>query len=103
MIGSLIVSLNAENNATTKSTKNTENNNSIKSTKKTENNATTKEKRAEKQIQEQIKREEKYAKEKTFYQGKNYDLSDLEVDPNSLESIPDIEPDYDFDMDDVYD
>ncbi len=103
MIGSLTVALNAESNASTKTNSNTENNNSIKEKKNAENNDSVKAKRSEKQIQEQIKREEKYAKEKTFYQGRDYDLSELEVDPNSLESIPDIEPDYDFDMDDVYD
>ena len=89
LICSSMVALHAENNSSTKEN--------------SEKNATVKEKRAEKQLQEQIKKEEKYAKEKTFYQGKNYDLSDLEVDPNSLDSIPDLEPDYSFNMDDVYD
>jgi len=91
LIGSLTLSLNAENNDTSKTKSNTE------------NNTSTKAKKAEEQIQEQMKKEEKYAKEQTFYQGKNYDLSDHEVDPNSLSDIPDIEPDYEFDMDDVYD
>jgi len=103
LIGSLSVALNAENNDSTKAKSNTENNTSIEAKKNSENNDSVKAKRAEKQIQEQIKREEKYAKEKTFYQGRDYDLSELEVDPNSLEAIPEIEPDYDFNMDDVYD
>jgi len=103
LISSLTVALNAENNDSTKTKSNTENNASTKAKENAENNDSVKAKRAEKQIQEQIKREEKYAKEKTFYQGRDYDLSALEVDPNSLEAIPDIEPDYDFDMDDVYD
>ncbi len=89
LIISLAVSLNAENNNSTKI--------------KPENNASKKVKRAEKQLQEQMKREEKYAKEQTFQHGKNYDLSDLEVDPKSLDAIPEIEPDYEFNMDDVYD
>jgi len=90
LIASLSIVLNAENNNT-------------KAKSNTENNASTKAKRAEKQIQEQMKREEKYAKEQTFYQGKNFDLSEHEVDPNSLDAIPEIEPEYDFNMDDVYD
>jgi hypothetical protein len=65
-----------------------------------ETNATTK---AEKQLQKQIEREKKFAKEKTFYKGPEYDLSYAEIDPKSLDSIEAIEPDLDFDMDDVYD
>jgi hypothetical protein len=103
LIGSLTISLNAESNDTTKTNSNTENNTSTKAKNNAENNDSVKAKRAEKQIQEQMKKEEQYAKEQTFHQGKNYDLSDLEVDPNSLSDIPDIEPDYEFDMDDVYD
>ena len=66
----------------------------------TETNATSK---AEKQLQKQIEREKKFAKEKTFYKGPEYDLSYAEIDPKSLDSIEAIEPDLDFDMDDVYD
>ena len=103
LIGSLTVALSAENNNSTKAKPNTENNTTTKAKESAENNDSEKAKRAEKQIQEQMKREEKYAKEQTFYQGKNFDLSELEVDPNSLENIPEIEPQYDFNMDDVYD
>ncbi len=103
MIASLTLTLNAENNTSTKTNPNSETNNTVKEKKNAENNESEKAKRAEQQIEEQMKREEKYAKEQTFYQGKNFDLSELEVDPNSLDAIPDIEPDYDFDMDDVYD
>ncbi len=102
LIGSLTVALNAENNNSTKTNSNTENNNSSKANKNTGNNNSTKAKRSEEQIQEQIKREKKYAKEKTFYQGRDYNLSAFEVDKNSLSSIPELEPDYDFNMDDVY-
>jgi len=71
------------------------------------NSSSTKEtneekKRVQKQIQEQIEREKKYAKEKTFYQGSDYNLSEAEVNPNSLSKVPKLEPDYDFDMDDAY-
>lgn len=99
LIGSSMVALHAENNNTPKETKNIEN----KTKKSNENNESIKAKRAEQQIQAQMKREEKYAKEKTFYKGKDYDLSGSEVDPSSLDSIPLIEPDYSFNMDDVYD
>ncbi|SFV64573.1 hypothetical protein MNB_SV-12-1154 [hydrothermal vent metagenome] len=68
-----------------------------------EKNVTTKAEKIEKQLQKQIKKEQKFAKEQKFYQGENYDLSDSEVDPNSLDDIPLIVPDYDFNMDDVYD
>ena len=77
----------------------TENNSTV-----TENNATTsKAKKEAKQLAEQMKKEKKFAKEQRFYQGAEYDLSSYEVDKSSLDSIPLIEPDYDFDMDDVYD
>ena len=70
----------------------------------TENNTTTSKAQKEaKQLAEQIKKEEKIAKEQRFYQGAEYDLSSYEVDKSSLDSVPLIEPDYDFDMDDVYD
>ncbi|UCN00197.1 hypothetical protein LCX93_11850 [Sulfurimonas sp. SWIR-19] len=55
-----------------------------------------------KHIQEQMQKEQKYAKEQKFYQGKDYNLSAVEVDPNDLDAIPTIEPENDFDMTDVY-
>ena len=68
-----------------------------------ENNASAEEKkRIEKEIEEQMKREEKYAKEQVFYQGDDYNLKEHEVDVNSLPDVPVLEPDYDFDMTDVY-
>ena len=103
LIASLSIVLNAENNNSTKTKSNTETNASTKAKESAENNDSEKAKRAQKQIEEQMKREEKYAKEQTFHQGKNYDLSSSEVDPNSLDAIPVIEPDYSFNMDDVYD
>jgi len=56
----------------------------------------------QKHIQEQMQREQKYAKEQKFYQGKDYNLSAVEVDQSDLDSIPTIEPENDFDMTDVY-
>ena len=47
----------------------------------------------DKEVQKQIEREKKYAKEKTFYQGKKYDLKSFEVNADSLKSIPKIEED----------
>jgi len=82
-------------------------NNKTDETKQIDNNKTieinsTKEDELKKQVKEQMKREEKYAKEQVFYQGDDYDLSSSEVNLNSLDKLKSIEPDYDFDMDDVY-
>jgi len=63
---------------------------------------TAQEKRTNEQVAAAMKKEQRYAQEQTFYQGEDYNLSDLEVDPNIVDSIPSLEPDYDFDMDDVY-
>jgi len=51
-----------------------------------------------KHIEEQIKREQKYHKEQKFYQGDEYNLKEVEVDPKSVDKVPALEPDYDFDM-----
>ena len=58
-----------------------------------------KEKKALKKAMED---EKKYAKEQKFYTGSEYDLKSKEVDPESLKHIKVIEPENDFDMDDVY-
>ena len=50
------------------------------------------------EIKKQIEKEKKYAKEKTFYQGKDYDLKSYEIDPDSLPDVPSLEPDDEFDM-----
>jgi len=58
---------------------------------------------AQKELQKQIEKEKKYAKEQKFYQKKEYDLKSMEVNPDSLSSIPDTDDNEDdFDMDDVY-
>ena len=67
-----------------------------------ETNATLKAEISKKQVQEQIEREKKYAKEQVFYQGSDYNLSEAEVDKKSLSGISVMKPDYDFDMDNVY-
>ncbi len=73
---------------------------------KNENSSTklTKEQRIEINLQKQIAKEKMFGKEQSFYHGKDYDLKSSEVDEASLDSIPNIEPDYEFDMDEgVYD
>jgi len=57
---------------------------------------------ADKELQKQIEKEKKYAKEQKFYQKKDYDLKSMEVNIDSLNSIPDVQEEDDFDMDDVY-
>jgi hypothetical protein len=56
----------------------------------------------EEKIARQMKKEEKYAREQKFYQADQYDFKGAEVDPESLKKIKPIEPDYDFDITDVY-
>ena len=69
-----------------------------------EHNATlNKAQKVAKQLKEQIEKEKKIAKEQKFYQGDEYDLSSYKVDASSLDSVPAIEPTYDFSMDHVYD
>ncbi len=62
----------------------------------------TKKKLTEQQVKEQMAREAEYAKSQSFAQGDDYDLKAVEVNMESLDNIPSIEPDYDFDMTDVY-
>ena len=59
--------------------------------------------RAEKQLKKEMENEKKYAKEQTFYSEENYDFKGAEVNKDSLKSVPKLEPQYDFDMDSVYD
>jgi hypothetical protein len=77
-----------------------ENNSSVKTE---ENTTSSKTERANKQIEKQMEREKKFAREQQFYKGKDHDLSYAEINKESIDSVPLIEPDYDFDMDDVYD
>ena len=100
LAGFCMVILHAENNESIKL--NVDNNKSIKAAQSAGNNESTSADRTEKQVQEQMKREQKYAREQKFYQGSDYNLSAVEVDEKSLSSIPLIEPDYNFSIDDVY-
>ena len=86
-IWALLVPLyGAEQNATTEHNQSRENNLSKSALKKA------------------MELEKKYAKEQRFYQGKEYDLKSKEFSPETLEKVPAIEPDYDFNMDTgVYD
>ncbi len=56
-----------------------------------------------KNVQEQMEKEKKYAEEQKFYFADEYDFKGAEVDEKSLDSIPE-QPDYndDFNMDSVY-
>jgi hypothetical protein len=61
-----------------------------------------KEDRIKKQIKIEMEKEKRYSVDQTFYQGSEYDLSGLEVNPDSLDLIPELEI-QDLDMDSVYD
>jgi len=96
LLGSSFVLLSAENN--------TSHANTPESNVSQESNLTPQDRaiRVKKEVEEQMKREAKYAQEQRFYQGDEYNLSAVEINKDSLDSIPLIEPDYDFEIDDVY-
>jgi cell division protein FtsX len=99
----LTFSLYAEENNTKEINVTLEHNSSLKTEHQEDKNKTiSKDELAEKQVKEQMAREAKYAKEQKFYQGDEYDLKAVEVNEKSLDNIPVIEPDYDFDITDVY-
>jgi hypothetical protein len=50
-----------------------------------------------------MKQEEKYAKEQKFYQYDEYDFKASEVNQESVKKLKVMEPEYDFDMNSVYD
>ncbi|WP_373000989.1 hypothetical protein [Sulfurimonas sp.] len=56
----------------------------------------------DKEIQKQMEREKKYAKEQIFYQAKDYDLKSFEVNVDAIKSGPVLDIDY-SDSDDVLD
>ncbi len=56
-----------------------------------------------KHVKEQMKREETFARTQEFKQGDDYNLTEHQVDPKDLENIHVDPPEYDFNMDDVYD
>ena len=57
---------------------------------------------AEKQLKLDIAKEKKYSQEQVFYTYEYYDFSSVEVNPESIDSVPELELD-DLDMDSVYD
>ncbi len=69
---------------------------------KDSNSSAKRKARLEKQIKKEMQKEKKYAKEQVFYKMENYDFKGSEVNPDIVDSVPEIEED-DFDMDSVYD
>jgi Ni/Co efflux regulator RcnB len=106
VLTSLTLALHAENNESNRTKVMAEHNTSKKEVKKEAKKEASKKPTQEEleaqQVKEQMEREQKYAKEQKFYQGDEYDLKAVEVNQKSLESLPVIEPDYDFDITDVY-
>jgi hypothetical protein len=101
----LTLFLHAEHNDSNKSNSEVKQNKSAiktKKLKKDDNKSISSSDLTKKQVQEQMAREKKYAQEQSFAQGDDYDLKAVEVNQKSLDSIPLIEPDYDFDITDVY-
>ena len=57
-----------------------------------------------KNIEKQLEKEKKFAKEQSFYKGSDYDLKGAEVNMESVRNLPDVEDTNEgFNMDDVYD
>ncbi len=69
----------------------------------TKESASERKKRVEKQIKVEMEKEKKYAREQTFYNQDNYDFKGAEVNKDSLDQLPDLKNQDDFDMDSVYD
>jgi len=57
---------------------------------------------ADKNLQKAIEAEKKFEKEQKFYMGDDYDLNQHKVDKETVEKVKEIEPEYDFDITDVY-
>ncbi len=53
-------------------------------------------------IQKAIENEKKFEKEQKFYMGEDYNLSQHKVDQKTIDKVKAIEPEYDFDITDVY-
>jgi len=69
-----------------------------------ENNSTKEDNKTKEAVKKAMEKEKIYAKEKRFYNADEYDFKGAQVDPKSLDNIPVLEPDDDFDMDTgVYD
>ena len=65
-------------------------------------NSNGKQELLKKQVERNMAKEQKYAREQTFYQQHNYDFKGSEVNQESLKYIDAIEVD-DLDMNSVYD
>ncbi len=65
-------------------------------------NDSEKQKRIEKQLKIEMEKEQKYAREQTFYNQYNYNFKRSEVNEDTLKYVPELEVD-DLDMDNVYD
>ncbi|WP_373031839.1 hypothetical protein [Sulfurovum sp.] len=63
-----------------------------------ENNRTKDENQTKEAINKAMEKEKEYAREQRFYNADEYDFKGAQVDPKTLEKIPVLEPDYDFDM-----
>ena len=55
-----------------------------------------------KNLQKLIEKEKKIKKEQKFYQGDEYNLTEAAVDKSTVDKVPLIEPEYDFDITDLY-
>ena len=55
-----------------------------------------------KNLQKLIEKEKKIKKEQKFYQGDDYNLTETAVDKSTVDKVPLIEPEYDFDITDLY-
>jgi len=67
----------------------------VSAEKKQESNATQQE-RIQKALKKAMEKEKKYAKEQKFYNADEYDFKSVEVDPDTLNDIQTVEPDYNF-------
>jgi len=64
-----------------------------------ENNTNKADSKTDEAIKKAMEKEKKYAKEQKFYNADEYDFKGAQVDPETIEKVPAIEPDYDFNMD----
>jgi len=76
--------------------------NETNSTKSKQNSTFDSNSTLQKQIQKQIEKEKKYQQEQKFYMGDEYNLTEHQVDPKTVDKVPVIEPEYDFDITDLY-
>lgn len=64
---------------------------------------TKRENRVKQQIKIEMQKEKQHAADGVFHGTDTYDFKGAEVNKDSLESVPELEPQYDFDMNNVYD